>query len=161
LTDPYINYIAKFESVKVGSQNLTSSLSKVVSDVNQRVVLFVDDATNFVGMLLHVLNERQGDLIAYIQKTYSNVSVFVQDNWLRLDFNEDGKVGTEDLRKGLAQLYEFLKSYNYIQATQQIKSTIYEEAQRYIKTTGKAGDSDDIPIADQPPVESAANKKKE
>jgi hypothetical protein len=134
LTDPYINYIAKYEQVKDSSLNLTVKLQKVVSDVNQRVVLFVDEATNFVGMLLQVLNERQGELIDYIQKTYSNVNVFVQDNWLRLDFNEDGSVGTEDLRKGLAQLYEFLKSYDYIQATQQIKSTIYEEAQRYIKT---------------------------
>mgnify|MGYP001452876933 CR=1 FL=1 len=53
-------------------------------------------------MLLQVLKERQGELITYIQKTYSNVRVFVQDNWLRLDFNEDGSVGIEDMRKGLS-----------------------------------------------------------
>jgi hypothetical protein len=159
MTDPYINYIAKYEQVKASSLNLTSQLQKVVSDVNQRVVLFVDDATNFVGMLLHVINERQGDLIAYIQKTYSNVSVFVQDNWLRLDFNEDGKVGIDDMRKGLAQLCEFLKSYDYIQATQQIKSTIYEEAQRYIKTSGTTGQSDDIPITLEPVAPVVDQKK--
>jgi hypothetical protein len=54
--------------------------------------------------------------------------VFVQDNWLRLDFNQDGSVSIEDLRKGLGQLYEFLKSYDYIEATTRIKSQIYEEA---------------------------------
>lgn len=102
LTDPYINYIAKYEQVKDSSLQLTSQLQKVVTDVNQRVVLFYDEATNFVGMLLQVLKERQGELITYIQKTYSNVRVFVQDNWLRLDFNEDGSVGIEDMRKGLS-----------------------------------------------------------
>jgi hypothetical protein len=54
--------------------------------------------------------------------------VFVQDNYLRLDFNKDGKVGIEDIRESLGHLYEFLKSYDYIEATTKIKSTIYEEA---------------------------------
>lgn len=43
-------------------------------------------------------------------------------------------MGIDDMRKSLAQLYEFLKSYDYIEATTRIKSTIYEEAKRYIQT---------------------------
>ena len=31
-------------------------------------------------------------------------------------------VSIEDLRKGLTQLYEFLKNYDYIEATTRIKS---------------------------------------
>ncbi len=76
--------------------------------------------------------------------------MFVQDNWLRLDFNHDGSVSIEDLRKGLGQLYEFLKSYDYIEATTRIKSQIYEEAQKYIKTNQtRSQDSaeDDIPLS--------------
>jgi len=66
------------------------------------VVIYVDEATNFVGMLVRVLRERQTTLVEYITKTYSNVTVFVHDNWLRLDFNQDGSVSIEDLRKGLS-----------------------------------------------------------
>ena len=102
ISDPYVNYIAKFEQVKDSSLNLKTQVEKVVSDVNQRVVLFVDDATNFVGMLIDLAKDRQAELIAYIKKTYSNVSVFVQDNWMRLDFNADGSVGLDDMRKGLS-----------------------------------------------------------
>ena len=157
ISDPYVNYIAKFEQVKDSSLNLKTQVEKVVSDVNQRVVLFIDEATNFVGMLIDLAKDRQAELIAYIKKTYSNVSVFVQDNWMRLDFNADGSVGLDDMRKGLSQLYEFMKTYDYIQATQQIKSTVYEEAQKYIKTSGKAGESD-IPITED---NSETKEKKE
>jgi hypothetical protein len=77
-------------------------------------------------MLIKVLNERQAELLVYLEKTYSNVAVFVQENWLRLDFNQDGTVSMDDLRANLKDLYEFLKSYDYIEATTKIKSTIYE-----------------------------------
>jgi len=54
------------------------------------------------------------------------VQVFVQDNYLRLDFNEDGSVSMEDLRASLTQFYEFLKSYDYIEATTRISSNLYD-----------------------------------
>ena len=50
-------------------------------------MLFYDEATAYVGMLIKVLSERQDQLVEYVRNTYSNVSVFVQDNYLRLDFN--------------------------------------------------------------------------
>ena len=84
--------------------------------------MILDDATSKVGLLLQVLRERQSHLLDYIQKTYSNVVVFVHDNWMRLDFNNDGTVSIDDVRKGLNSLYEFLKNYDYIEATTRIKS---------------------------------------
>jgi hypothetical protein len=30
---------------------------------------------------------------------------------LRLDFNKDGKVSFDDLKKGVAELYDFLKDF--------------------------------------------------
>lgn len=70
---------------------------------------------------------------------------------MRLDFNNDGSVSVDDLRKGVTQLYEFLKNYDYIEATTRIKSQIYEEAQKYIKANQAARqsdepDPDDIPF---------------
>ena len=119
LTDPYVNYVEKFEAVKSRSSELLTSLGKLP----EKVVLYYDDASAFVGMLISVLGERQEELVAYVRSTYSNVQVFVQDNYMRLDFNQDGKVGLEDLRTSLQQFYEFLKNYNYIEATSRIKST--------------------------------------
>jgi hypothetical protein len=68
---------------------------------------------------------------------------------MRLDFNKDGTVSLDDVRKGLQELYEFLKNYDYIEATTRIKSTVYEEARRYLKKSGEQGSitvSDDIDI---------------
>jgi hypothetical protein len=48
----------------------------------------------------------------------------------------------------LTELYNFLKSYDYLEATTKIKSTIYEEAQRFFKTsTASAADTDRQKIA--------------
>ena len=100
----------------------------------KKIVLFYDEATNFVGMLIRVIGERQDELVAYVQRTYSNVQVFVQDNYMRLDFNKDGSVGMEDLRHSLMQFYDFLKSYDYLEATTRISSNLYDQAVRCIKS---------------------------
>jgi hypothetical protein len=63
------------------------------------------------------------------------------------------------VRKSLTELYNFLKSYDYLEATTKIKSTIYEEAQRFLKTTTstavdserqKIAESGEIPIFEDP-----------
>lgn len=157
LTDPYVNYIAKFEQVKDSSLKVSTQLQKTLPDVLQQVMLFVDEGRNFVGLLLKVLTERQEHLIEYILKTYSNVTVFVQDNFMRLDFNGDGKVDMDDMRKSLTELYTFLKNYDYIEATQRIKSTVYEEAHKYMKSADRVSDAEqqkiveagDIPISEE------------
>ena len=139
LTDPYVKYVEKFESMKGKSAKLLSQLEQLP----KKVVLYYDEATNFVGMLIRVLNERQEELVAYVRRTYSNVQVFVQDNYLRLDFNEDGSVGMEDLRASLTSFYEFLKNYEYIQATTRISSNLYDQACSIIKR----GDNNGIEAA--------------
>jgi len=129
LTDPYVNYVAKYEAVK----SKTTDLQARLAELSQKVILFYDDATNFVGMLITVLQERQGDLVKYIKSTYSNVQVFAQDNYMRLDFNQDGSVSMEDMRANLLQFYEFLKSYDYLEASTRIKSTLYDQAVSMIR----------------------------
>jgi hypothetical protein len=42
------------------------------------------------------------------------VRVFASDNWLRLDFNQDGAFSMEDLRGNLVKLVEFLKTFDYL-----------------------------------------------
>ena len=129
LTDPYVNYVAKYDAVK----SKTADIQTRLTEIRQKVILFYDDASNFVGMLINVLSERQGELVEYIKRTYSNVQVFVQDNYMRLDFNQDGSVSMEDMRANLLQFYEFLKSYDYLEASTRIKSTLYDQAVNIMK----------------------------
>ncbi len=62
---------------------------------------------------------------------------------MRLDFNKDGTVSIDDVRQGLKELYEFLKNYDYIEATTRIKSSVYEEARRYLQASGQQVLADD------------------
>lgn len=68
-----------------------------------------------------------------MQKHYENVQVIISNNWMRLDFNQDGQVTLEDLKKGANELYEFLKNYDYFTKATEIKSTLYQEAIKYMK----------------------------
>lgn len=68
-----------------------------------------------------------------MQKHYENVQVIISNNWMRLDFNQDGHVTIEDLKKGAQELYDFLKNYDYFAKATEIKSTLYQEAIKYMK----------------------------
>ena len=61
------------------------------------------------------------------------MQVFVKENWLRLDFNNDGHVSKEDLKKGLSEIYDFIKNFEYYQTAVEIKSSLYKEAIKYMQ----------------------------
>ena len=54
LTDPYVNYVQKFEAVK----SKTMDARELLQQAREKIVLYYDEATNFVGMLIKVLGER-------------------------------------------------------------------------------------------------------
>jgi len=69
---------------------------------------------------------------------------------MRLDFNHDGKVSIEDIRKGIHELYEFMKNFDFFNTAMEIKSTIYSEAIKMMKRDTKKGDKEkDDKDADQ------------
>lgn len=64
-----MHYVEKYEAVKSKSQKILESLEQVP----KKIVLFYDEATSFVGMLITVLGDRQEELVAYVRRTYDNV----------------------------------------------------------------------------------------
>ena len=68
----------------------------------------------------------------HIRDHYENVQVLIKDNWMRLDFNKDGNVSIEDLRKGVHELYNFMMNYEYLQKAIEIKSHLYNDAIKYM-----------------------------
>ena len=81
----------KNQSLKIAS-TVQTQIQVNYESLNQKVIFFYDEASSFVGMLISVLRDRQGELAKYIKETYSNVTVFMHDNWMRIDFNKDGSV---------------------------------------------------------------------
>jgi len=60
--------------------------------------------------------------------------VSIKDNWMRLDFDNDGKVSVEDLKRDIQELYNFMKNYNYFDKVLEIKSKLYSQAINFMKT---------------------------
>jgi glycerol-3-phosphate O-acyltransferase len=83
--------------------------------------------------MVKILKEHQSHVIEYFKEHYENIQVFIHDNWLKLDFNKDGHVTAEDLKKGIQKLYEFMKGYEYFSKAIEIKSKLYSEAIRFMQ----------------------------
>jgi uncharacterized protein with HEPN domain len=99
-----------------------------------------DRSTQVLSFVMQVVLEHQQKLREYLAKHYENVQVLVRDNWMRLDFNRDGHVSIEDIKQGASELYDFLKNFDYLQAATEIKSSLYQEAIKYMQRdlTGEA-----------------------
>ena len=52
---------------------------------------------------------------------------------MRLDFDNDGSVSQDDVKKSMVGLYDFLRNFDVIQTTTQIKSKLYTDAIQYMQ----------------------------
>ena len=95
--------------------------------------MIYDRTTNVLSFLIEVLLEHQHKLREYLARNYENLQVVIRDNWMRLDFNKDGTVSIDDIKQGAHELFEFLKNFDYLQKATEIKSSLYQEAIKYMK----------------------------
>ena len=64
-----------------------------------------------------MISDKHDQINLYVLKTYSQVQVTVSGTWMRLDFDHDGSVSIDDLKKSMVGLYEFLKNFDVIETT--------------------------------------------
>mmetsp|Transcript_15900 Transcript_15900/g.24511 ORF Transcript_15900/g.24511 Transcript_15900/m.24511 type:complete len:220 (+) Transcript_15900:49-708(+) len=126
--DSALNLEDKFAFVKKHGEEFYTYLDSKFSPIVQNVFFLYDKATNSVISFVRVLTEKQQSVKDYVSKTYSTVQVTVQGNWMRLDFDDDGSVSVDDLKKSMVGLYEFLKNFDLVERTSQIKSKLYQDA---------------------------------
>jgi hypothetical protein len=106
---------------------------KVVTPLSSNLYVIYDKSSHVLSFLMEVLLEHQQKVRDYLARNYENVTVLIRDNWMRLDFNKDGHVSLEDIKKGAHELLEFLKNFDYLSAATEIKSSLYQEAIKYMK----------------------------
>jgi hypothetical protein len=106
---------------------------RVYTPIKSNLYVIYDRSTQVLSFLMQVVLEHQQKLREYLVKHYENVQVLIRDNWMRLDFNKDGHVSIDDIKLGASELYEFLKNFDYLQAATDIKSSLYQEAIKYMK----------------------------
>ena len=131
-------------------------MDQTFTPLYQKVVFLYDTTTQKVSTYIQVLTTRHQEIVDYVNKTYSQVSVFTKDNMMRLDFNGDGKISLDDLQKSMVGLYEFLKNFDVIENTTQIKCKLYQDAIAYMQNEldeeYKAKDGIKDQVEEQPPI---------
>ena len=61
------------------------------------------------------------------------MEVTISGTWMRLDFDHDGSVSIDDLKKSMVGLYEFLMNFDLIESSTHIKSALYSSAIAYMQ----------------------------
>ena len=98
------------------------------------VFFLYDEQKNKITSYLKVITENRTQVTEYVSKTYSSVTVQISENWMRLDFiDNDGKISKDELQNSMYGLYDFLKNYDLIEKTTQIKGKLYEDAITYMQ----------------------------
>ena len=102
MTDKYVHYDDKYETVKGGSVKVYRYLNdKVYNPLRENLYVIYDEASDYYSFMVKVIKEHHAKVIEYVKEHYDNVSIKIQDNWLKLDFNNDGKVSFADLKQGV------------------------------------------------------------
>lgn len=122
------------QQVREGGVQLYKFINEqVYTPLSSNLYVIYDKSTNMLSFLMEVLLEHQHKLREYLAKNYENVTVLIRDNWMRLDFNRDGHVSLEDIKQGASELLEFLRNFDYLTKATEIKSSLYQEAIKYMK----------------------------
>ena len=119
-----------------------------------------DQATQKITSYVQVLTDSHDKIKDYVANTYSAVSVTVNGTWMRLDFDSDGSVSVDDLKKSVFGLYEFLKNFDVIEKTTQVKSQLYTDAIAYMQQELDEMNKEQ-PLADEKVEQAAEEKEKQ
>ena len=87
---------------------------RVYTPLKSNLYVIYDCSTQILTFMMQVVIEKQTALREYLAKNYENVQVLIKENWMRLDFNKDGHVSIDDIKQGAQELFEFLKSFDYL-----------------------------------------------
>jgi hypothetical protein len=115
------------------SQVLYTFLDDTIKPILEKVFFLYDNVTGTIISYINVASSKHQEITQYVKKTYTIVDVTVCENWMRLDFDQDGSVSVEDMKKSMNGLYEFLHDYDYIENLTTIKSQLYTGAIKYMK----------------------------
>jgi hypothetical protein len=132
--DAVVNFDDKFALVKNQGQQLYTYLDSRFAPLLENVFFLYDTATMRVTSFVKVITDKQDKIREYVEKTYSTGKVLTQDTWMRLDFDNDGSISVDDLKKSMVTLYEFLKNFDVIEATTTVKSKLYTDAIAYMQS---------------------------
>lgn len=140
--DEKVDFTKRYNSSVEFTENVYRSFSTQIVVPLQENVVFMYDTSREKASL--VVKNLQNSLIsqAIIQR-FSSARVTLSQNWMKLDFNEDGRVTMADITSAFFSVKDILAQYKYFKEALELPQTFRQKALGYIQSE-KSGENDEV-----------------
>ena len=129
------------DSVELTGKVWTTLNTKIVVPLHKNVVFIYDTSWKSVSIIVENL---QNNFIAQaIAQRFSSARITLSQNWMRLDFDQDGKVTMSDIGAAINSIKDFVAQCQCFQNAMELPQSVRQKALGYIQN-GKSGDDQEL-----------------
>ena len=137
LADEKVDFSKRYtESIEFTSNMYKSFNTQIVVPLQENVVFMYD--TSWAKACLIVKNLQNSAVSQLVTERFANTKVTLTQNFMRLDFDQDGKVTMTDIISALNSIKEFLAQYQLIKDAIELPQTFRQKALGYIQSEKSA-----------------------
>lgn len=134
--DDYIDFQKQYDWTLDSSIKAYAWLNtQVIIPVSEKVKLIIDYTSGKISIVVE--NGYNSKIVQEIIRLYGVTRLFVTENWLKLDLNEDGKVTLEDFYLLLKSIRSTIENLTIIAKLIKTKNGVYERALKYVSSKEK------------------------
>eukprot|EP00345_Euplotes_harpa_P007727 CAMPEP_0168345772 /NCGR_PEP_ID=MMETSP0213-20121227/17792_1 /TAXON_ID=151035 /ORGANISM="Euplotes harpa, Strain FSP1.4" /LENGTH=279 /DNA_ID=CAMNT_0008354131 /DNA_START=13 /DNA_END=852 /DNA_ORIENTATION=+ len=117
------------KTLEVSSQIFNGLKNKLVVPLSNQIVLIYDFSSKKASLIFESIQNYK--VARNLMERFHSAKAVLTSNWLRLDFDEDGKVTIADLINSVKQAKPYVKAVKISEKTQELTSQAYQKAVHY------------------------------
>jgi hypothetical protein len=105
----------------------------IIIPLSEKCQIIYNKAKEVVVFIMSVTTHKLDDIEDYIKTHYHNFKLVVNEQWIKLDIDEDGVVSINDMVESLKNLFDFIVNYEYQSQFNKVQSELYQKALSVVK----------------------------
>lgn len=140
--DEKVDFNKRYNDSVEFTENVYKSFNtQIVVPLQENVVFMYDTSLEKASL---VIKNLQDSLISQvILQRFTNARVTLSQNWMKLDFNKDGRVTMADITSALLSIKDILAQYRYFKEALELPQTFRQKALGYIQRE-KSGENHEV-----------------
>lgn len=141
IADDYVDFKQKYESTYSYTTKVYESLrTEVIVPVHSNILVIYDTSSQKMSLIVNSM--KNSSIAQVIHEKFQNTKVLMTQNWLKLDFNQMGKVSITDLIATIKGVQELVKHMDILVKANELKKAVYQRAITYLDTNPRESRDD-------------------